>query len=98
MTDTEQAAAGSFLGSAEKKKHDFEIVVNGEQALVAEEVVTFERLVGIAFPTPTVNDPTYTATYRHAKSKPHEGELAAGESVTIKKKGTEFDVYPTGKS
>ncbi|EQM04945.1 multiubiquitin domain-containing protein [Vibrio parahaemolyticus] len=37
-------------------------------------------------------------TYRHAKSKPHAGELAAGGSVIVKKKGTVFNVTATDKS
>ena len=37
-------------------------------------------------------------TYRHAASMPHAGELGAGGSVEVKKKGTVFNVTRTVQS
>ena len=37
-------------------------------------------------------------TFEHADSKPHQGTLAQGGSVTVKNKGTTFDVIQTNRS
>lgn len=81
-----------------KPKPQFDISVNGEPATVREERVSYEHVVAIAYPTPPSPETSFTVTYRYAKAPSHEGELGDGESVVVKKKGTSFDVTPTGKS
>lgn len=75
-----------------------EIVVNSRPRKVNDRHVTFEEVVKLAFPG--AHDPKviFSMSYRHAASKPHAGELAAGGSVNIKKKGTVFNVTRTVQS
>ena len=98
MSTTQMGAGSTSPADGEKKASEYDIVVNGEEAQVNDEVVAFEQLVQIAFPNQADPNVVYTITYRGAKGRHHEGELAPGESVVVKKKGTSFDVYPTGKS
>jgi Multiubiquitin len=76
---------------------DFVIIVNGEQKTVESRSVSYEEVVKIAYPTPPSPETRFTVTYRKAE-KPHEGSLAPGQSVEVKKDGTIFNVKPTGKS
>lgn len=98
MSSTATDEAGPSPAAESKKQKDYEIVVNGEHATVRDERVTFEEVVAIAYPTPPSPDAAFTVTYRNAKGRVHEGEIAPGEWVDVKKKGTAFDVTPTGKS
>jgi hypothetical protein len=84
--------------TAPRPKPTFEIVVNSRPRTVHEAVVTFEQVVQLAFPGPHEPNVTFTMTYRHATSKPHAGELAAGGTVTVKKEGTIFNVTRTVQS
>jgi Multiubiquitin len=76
---------------------DFVIIVNGEQKTVESRSVSYEEVVKLAYPTPPSPETRFTVTYRKAE-KPHEGSLAPGQSVEVKKDGTIFNVKPTGKS
>jgi hypothetical protein len=76
---------------------DFSIIVNGEPKTVESKDVSYEAIVKIAYPTPPSPETRFTVTYRKAE-KPHEGSLAPGQSVEVKKDGTIFNVKPTGKS
>jgi hypothetical protein len=79
--------------------HDHEkqyrIYVDGTEKTVTAEVLSFEQVVNIAYPS---HDPQtiYRVTFEKAK-EPHEGRLLADQSVEIKN-GTEFDVTPVGRS
>jgi hypothetical protein len=79
-------------------KNDYDIVINGSQAAVPQPTVSYEEVTRIAFP---VQDPgvTYSVSYSNAEGR-HGGAgvLVPGESVTVKKKGTSFDVTPTTRS
>jgi Multiubiquitin len=79
------------------KPTHYQIVVNGELTSVASETVTYEQVVAIAYPTPPAPDTRYTVTYRNAQH-PHEGSLAPGGSVQVKKEGTVFNVRATNRS
>jgi multiubiquitin len=83
---------------AEPGEKDYEIVVNGTRADVHEALVSYEAVVGIAFPVPEPNV-TYSVTYHNAEG-PHGGTgmLVPGESVKVKKEGTRFDVVATTRS
>ena len=77
----------------------YEIIVNGTPHKVHTEVLTYEAVVEIAFPGHPVNpDIIFSVTFEHADSKPHQGTLAAGGKVEIKKHGTIFDVTQTNRS
>jgi Multiubiquitin len=77
------------------KDKDYKITVNGESKTVDHETLNFDEVVRLAYPQPTP-DTIYSVMFEHAK-EPKEGELVAGQSVTIKQ-NTEFDVDDTGRS
>ena len=77
----------------------YEIVVNGTQHTVANDVLTFEQVVEIAFPGHSKDEEVvFSVTFEKAASKPHHGTLAPGGNVTVKKHGTIFDVTETSRS
>lgn len=76
----------------------FEIVVNSRPRTVNARTVTFEQIVQLAFPGQHELNVVFSMTYRHATSTPHAGELGAGGSVDVKKKGTVFNVTRTVQS
>lgn len=73
----------------------YKIHINGTEVEVDRDVLTFEELTALAFPSA---DPAtiFSVTFEKAR-EPKEGELVAGQSVTIKN-NTEFDVDDTGRS
>ena len=81
-----------------RKPDETEIIVNGRTRIVPGDEVTFEQIVQLAFPGPHAPNVVFSMTYRHAASTPHAGELGAGGSVDVKKKGTVFNVTRTVQS
>jgi hypothetical protein len=80
-------------------QEEYRIIVNGTEHKVTTEIITFEAVVEIAFPGhPNNPDILFSVTFEHADSKPHQGTLAAGGKVSIKKHGTIFDVTQTNRS
>jgi hypothetical protein len=80
------------------KDKDYEIAINGTRAVVEYETVTYEQVIDLGFPA---RDPAviYSVAYRKAKGgHGGSGTLVPGGSVTVKKKGTSFDVTPTTRS
>ncbi len=92
MTEVEVAA------KERTKDEDYDIAINGSRFEVEDETVTYEQVVALSFPN---GDPNviYSVAYRKAKGG-HGGSstLVPGTSVTVKKKGTSFDVTPTTRS
>jgi hypothetical protein len=84
--------------TAPKPVPAFEIIVNSRPRVVTDRRVTFEQIVQLAFPGSHEPNVVFSMTYRHADSKPHAGELAAGGVVEVKKKGTIFNVTKTIQS
>lgn len=85
---------------SKKKDKQFEVAINGTEVSLDHDVLTYEELGQLAHPG---HDPQakFTVSYRnadpsHAGTK--SGTLIAGESVTVKKKGTTFDVRLTTRS
>jgi len=83
-----------------KKDKEFEVVVNGTETPLDHDTVTYAELGDLAFPG---HDPAalFTVTYRHAATAhggKADGTLVAGESVSVKKKGTTFNVRLTTRS
>lgn len=76
----------------------FEIIVNSRPRTVNGRTVTFEQIVQLAFPGQHEPNVVFSMTFRHAVSTPHAGELGAGGSVDVKKKGTVFNVTRTVQS
>ncbi|ULB12331.1 multiubiquitin domain-containing protein (plasmid) [Cereibacter azotoformans] len=76
----------------------FEIIVNSRPRTVSARTVTFEQIVQLAFPGQHEPNVVFSMTYRHAASTPHAGELGAGGTVNVKKKGTVFNVTRTVQS
>lgn len=81
-----------------KKVITFLIKVNTRDKNVPNSLVTYEQVVQLAFPGVHESNVTFSVTYRHAASLPHSGELGAGGSVEVKKKGTVFNVTRTVQS
>lgn len=79
---------------------DYKIVVNGTEHEVENNVLTFDALIDIAFPGQPHNNPdvVFSVTFDKADSNPHQGTLAVGGTVTVKKQGTIFDVTQTNRS
>lgn len=86
------------MDEEKKLKNDYDIVINGSPAAVPHPTVYYEEVTRIAFP---VQEPgvTYSVSYRNAEGR-HGGAgvLVPGESVTVKREGTSFDVTPTTRS
>jgi hypothetical protein len=85
---------------SKKKDKEFEAVINGTETLLDHDVLTHEELGQLAYPN---HDPEakFTVSYRNADPShggTKNGTVVAGESVTIKKKGTSFDVRLTTRS
>ncbi|MFL6519142.1 MAG: multiubiquitin domain-containing protein [Chthoniobacterales bacterium] len=76
----------------------YEIVVNSRVKIIDHQHVTFEEVVGFAFPGGHATNIRFSMTYRHAQSKPHAGELGPGGAVEVKPKGTIFNVTKTVQS
>lgn len=70
----------------------YEIIVNSRTHIVQEGRVTFEQVVQLAYPGTQAPNIAFEMTYSHAASSPHSGNLSAGGSVEVKKKGTIFNV------
>jgi multiubiquitin len=74
------------------------VIVNGRREEAPSRVLTFIQVVALAFdPVPSGPDWVFTVTYRKAASKPHDGTLTEGATVTVRN-GTVFNVTATNKS
>jgi hypothetical protein len=76
----------------------YEIIVNSRPRTVNARTITFEQIVQLAFPGQHEPNVVFSMTYRHAPPPPHAGEIGAGGSVDVKKKGTVFNVTRTVQS
>lgn len=97
LVDLNEPGIERFI-TAPRPSKTYEIIVNSRPREVEEPHVTFEQIVQLAFPGTHDNNVVFSMTYRHTESKPHAGELAAGGSVDVKKKGTMFNVTRTVQS
>jgi len=84
--------------TAPKPAPTYEIIVNSRSRIVNASTVTYEQIVQLAFPGQHDSNVNFSMTYRHAASAPHAGELGAGGTVEVKKKGTVFNVTRTVQS
>jgi hypothetical protein len=94
MAENTAAATGV---ADEKHTKEIRIIVNGEPKVVESDIVSYDQVVRLAYPTPPSPDTLFTVTFRNAK-EPKEGSLAPGGTVEVKKEGTIFNVKATGKS
>lgn len=97
LIDLDQPGIERFI-TAPKAPATFEIIVNSRPRMVPGREVSFEQVVQIAFPGHHDTNVTFSMTYRHAASIPPAGELGAGGTVQVKKKGTVFNVTRTVQS
>ena len=97
LVDLNEPGIEHFI-TAPRPSKTYEIIVNSRPREIEDPHVTFEQIVQLAFPGPHDANVVFSMTYRHAASKPHAGELAAGGSVDVKKKGTVFNVTRTVQS
>ena len=96
---TDNITVANTVGSAGAKAADeFAIVVNGEQHSLESAILHYEQLVKLAFPVSPAPETRYTVTYRKAKEPNHEGSLAPGQWIEVKKKGTIINVKTTNRS
>jgi hypothetical protein len=85
---------------SKQKDKEFEVAINGTETAWDRNTITYEELGELAYPG---HDPAamFTVTYRGADPShggKGSGTLVAGESVAVKKKGTEFNVRLTTRS
>ncbi len=80
------------------RHHDIIIIVNAQEKTVTSREVSYTEVVSLAYPTPPAPGTIFTVLYENAVKPNHEGSLVAGQVVTVKEKGTIFDVTPTSKS
>ena len=97
LVDLTEPGVERFI-TAPRPSKTYEIIVNSRPRVVEDRHVTFEQVVQLAFPGPHDTNVVFSMTYRHAASKPHAGELAAGGTVDVKRKGTVFNVTRTVQS
>lgn len=79
----------------EHHEKSYKVFVNGVEKTVHHDVLTYDEVVRL-FVDPPVEGTIYAVSFEHAE-KPKEGDLVAGQHVTIKQ-DTEFDVDDTGRS
>jgi hypothetical protein len=96
LVDLNQPGIERFF-AAPRPPVEVEIIVNTRPRLVVGSTVSFEQIVGLAFPGPHEPNVVFSMTFRKAASTPHAGELGAHGIVTIKK-GTIFNVTRTVQS
>jgi len=76
----------------------FDIIVNARRKHVEEAVLTFRKVVELAFdPLPSGENVLFTVTYRNGPRENPKGTLVRGETVHIAT-GMIFDVTATDKS
>lgn len=78
-------------------RHSYHINVNGRDRTVETDILTYDQVVALAPNLPPPGDNVaYDVTFTGAVD-PKDGDLIAGESVTIKD-GTHFVVSPSNRS
>jgi hypothetical protein len=90
------------MSNADTKKGghsgEFNIVVNGKAKKVEHQLLTFDEVVKLAYPTPPApGDIVYLVTFHNSDQVPKDGALVAGQSVKVRN-GTQFDVKHSFRS
>jgi hypothetical protein len=76
---------------------EYDIIVNGRERTVAQNVLSFEELVVLAFGPPNTEISAYTLTFQRGPEKRDRGILVHGESAQLKS-GMIFNVVRTDRS
>ncbi|HWR38070.1 MAG TPA: multiubiquitin domain-containing protein [Patescibacteria group bacterium] len=77
---------------------EFTVVVNAQQKVVRDDVLTYSELIALAFvDPPTGSDVTFTISYRNGPQSNPEGTVVESRSVRVKD-GMIFNVTSTDKS
>src|ERR1700682_1687407 len=92
-----QTGKGAMAMDADQT--EFTVVVNGQPKVVTSRVVTWDQVVDFAFPGQR-NDPdlSFIVTYEETDESKHDGTLAVGGSLRVKKEGTVFYVASRRRS
>lgn len=97
LIDLDKPGIERFI-TAPRTAAGFEIRVNSRPRTVPTKQVSFEQVVQLAFSGAHEANVVFSMTYRHAASTPPAGELGAGGTVEVKRKGTVFNVTRTVQS
>lgn len=90
---------GNNMDAEDSARHkEITIIVNAQPKTVPSQTVSYDEVVALAYPTPLAPNMWFDVTYRNAVAPNHEGSLVAGQSVTVRKEGTIFNVSPTNKA
>jgi hypothetical protein len=85
------------MNTNSNKEKEMTIIVNATPEVWSNKEISFEEVVGLAFPNVNNNgNMEYSVVYSRAHGN-HEGSLVAGESVKVKNE-MEFDVTATNRS
>lgn len=77
---------------------EFTIIVNAQQKIIMDDVLTYNELIALAFiEPPTGDNVTFTISYRNGPQSNPEGSVVEGRSVSVKD-GMIFNVTSTDKS
>lgn len=77
---------------------EFTIIVNAQQKIVTDDVLTYNELIALAFSNPpTGSNVTFTISYRNGPQSNSEGTVVEGRNVRVKD-GMVFNVTSTDKS
>lgn len=97
-TITQGNSGQSSRGSEEKAKKLYEVVINGSLTEVDHDTLSYVQAGDLAFPG-HAPDAQFAITYTHAAGpRGGTGTLIEGDSVTVKKKGTRFNVRLANRS
>jgi tRNA(Ile)-lysidine synthase TilS/MesJ len=79
-------------------EHKYHVIVNLREKTVDERYLSFEQVVKLAYPDPTLGkEYDYTVTYDKGPKENPEGEMVSGDTVKIKD-GMVFNVTQTDRS
>lgn len=83
--------------SSEDRVRGYILIVNSRKERWAEESISFDEVVKLAFPTDQSPNTIYSVTYNRGPKQNREGSMVQGVSVKVKS-GMSFYVTPTGQS
>jgi hypothetical protein len=83
--------------TSEDRVRGYTLIVNSRKERWTDELISFDEVVKLAFPTDQSPNTIYTVTYNRGPKENPEGSMVQGVSVKVKS-GMSFYVTPTGQS
>jgi hypothetical protein len=83
---------------SEAKVHEFNLFVNGTREDWSGELISFDQVVRLAYPSDPNPNTIYAVTYNHGPKENREGSLVQSDPPVKVKSGMRFYVTPTGQS